>query len=197
MKVEVRSRELENALNGLKGTASISFDGCFAVHNVSIVENKDGNLFVSMPSYKTRQLDENGKDIYKDICFPVTKEFRERLNNAVLTSFKEHKPVMIDTARGRDQVMSDAVKAAMEDMGELPFEGGAILRSRIQDGSDEMPQSECEGATPQNKGESVKADSPEVKGSVKDGLAGKIKEAKDKAHSAVGRSSKNIASQTI
>ncbi len=169
MKVEVRSKELENAMNGLKGTASISFDGCFAVHNVSIVESKDGNLFVSMPSYKTKQLDENGKDIYKDICFPVTKEFRERLNNAVLTSFKEHKPVMIDTARGRDQVMSDAVKAAMEDMGELPF----------------------------NNGESVKADSPEVKGSVKDGLAGKIKEAKDKTHSAVGRSSKNIAAQTI
>ena len=104
------------------------------------IRNSLENLFVSMPSYKTKQVNENSKDIYKDICFPVTKEFRERLNNAVLTSFKEHKLVMIDTTRGRDQVMSDAVKAAMEDMGELPFEEGAILRSRIQDGSDEMAE---------------------------------------------------------
>ena len=32
-----------------------------------------------MPSYKTKQVDENGKSIYQDICYPVTKEFREKL----------------------------------------------------------------------------------------------------------------------
>ena len=31
MKVEVRAKEFDNAVNGLKGTASVSFDGCFAV----------------------------------------------------------------------------------------------------------------------------------------------------------------------
>ncbi len=125
MKVEVRAKEFDNAVNGLKGTASVSFDGCFAVHNINIVESRDGNLFVSMPSYKTRQVDENGRDIYKDICFPVTKDFRERLYDAVLTSFKEHKPVMIDTNdRRRERKMSDAVIAAKEDMGEYPFNNG-------------------------------------------------------------------------
>ena len=121
MKVEVRTKELDNPVNGLKGNASISFDECFAVHNISIVENKDGALFVSMPSYKTKKIDENGKDIYKDICFPVTKDFREKLFTAVITSFNEHKPVIIDTADKDSRTMPDSVRAAMEDMGELPF----------------------------------------------------------------------------
>ena len=152
MKVEVRSKELENAVNGLKGTASISFDGCFAVHNINIVESRDGNLFVSMPSYKTKQIDENGKDVYKDICFPVTKDFRERLFNAVLTSYREHKPVMLDTNdKRRDHALSDAVVAAKEDMGEYPF----------------------------HDGESVTTGSPEVKKSIADRISDKVAEVKN------------------
>lgn len=153
MKVEVRAREFENGGNGLKGSATVTFDGCFTVHNINIVERKgDGNLFVSMPSYKTKQVDENGKDIYKDICFPITKEFRERLFNAVLTSFNERKPVMMDTSKnGQDHVLSDAVVEAMKEAGELPFDYG----------------------------EPVRAGSPESRSSVKEGLADKIREAKD------------------
>ena len=144
MKIEVRAKEYENAVNGLKGSATVSFDGCFAVHNINIVERKDGNLFVSMPSYKTKQVDENGKDIYKDICFPVTKEFRERLFNAVLTSFKERKPVMIDTSRnGQDHVLSDAVVEAMKEAGELPFDYGEPVRA----GSREVKKSIAEKIT--------------------------------------------------
>lgn len=150
MKIEVRTKEFDNAINGLKGSATLSFDSCFAVQNLSIVENKEGSLFVSMPSYKTKQVDENGKDIYKDICFPVTKEFRGRLVNAVLTSFKEHKPVMIDTAKGRDSALTDSVRAALEDTGEFPFD----------------------------KGEPVNAGSPDMKNSIKDDLADKVKESK-------------------
>lgn len=37
-----------------------------------------------MPSYKTKQLDEKGKNVYQDICFPITKDFREKLNNVIL-----------------------------------------------------------------------------------------------------------------
>lgn len=43
-----------------------------------------GELFVSMPSYKTKEVDENNQPIYRDICYPVTKEFREKLYGAIL-----------------------------------------------------------------------------------------------------------------
>lgn len=36
-------------------------------------------VFVAMPSYKTKQTDEQGKAVYQDVCYPVTKQFREKL----------------------------------------------------------------------------------------------------------------------
>ena len=43
-----------------------------------------------MPSYKTNQ-EINGKAVYQDICFPVTKEFREKLYGSVLKAYEEAK----------------------------------------------------------------------------------------------------------
>ena len=42
-------------------------------------------LFVSMPRYKTNEKDENQKEIYQDICNPITKEFREKLYTELIT----------------------------------------------------------------------------------------------------------------
>nr|WP_249303131.1 septation protein SpoVG family protein [Jutongia hominis] len=41
-------------------------------------------FFVSIPSYKTKQVDEQGKPIYQDVCYPVTKDFREKLYNEII-----------------------------------------------------------------------------------------------------------------
>ena len=38
---------------------------CFAVSNISLIMGKNG-LFVSMPSYKTNQIDENNRSVYRD-----------------------------------------------------------------------------------------------------------------------------------
>ena len=46
---------------------------------MTLIQGKD-NVFVAMPSYRTKQKDKDGKAVYKDICFPVTKEFREKLH---------------------------------------------------------------------------------------------------------------------
>ena len=47
-----------------------------------IVEGGKDGLFVSMPSRKTQ-------DGYKDICFPVTAEFRKELHQAVLGAYEQ------------------------------------------------------------------------------------------------------------
>ena len=52
-----------------RATASLNINGCFAVRGVKLMEGSNG-LFVSMPSRKTQ-------DGEKDICFPVTAEFRK------------------------------------------------------------------------------------------------------------------------
>lgn len=46
-----------------------------------------GNVFVSMPDYKTGWPDENGKDIYQDIAYPVTRQFRQELYDGIVKEF--------------------------------------------------------------------------------------------------------------
>ena len=69
--------------SNIKGLARIYFENSFIVNNINIVQGKE-KIFVSMPSYKTKQVDEQGKPIYQDVCYPVTKDFREKLYNVVL-----------------------------------------------------------------------------------------------------------------
>lgn len=65
----------------LLANASIDLNGCFAVRGVKVVQGEHGP-FVSMPSYKA-----GGE--YKDVCFPVTKEFREQLHTAVMGTYQQ------------------------------------------------------------------------------------------------------------
>ena len=65
----------------VKGSASININGAFAIRGVKIIEGSSG-LFVSMPSYKA------GSE-YRDICFPITPECRQQLNDAVIGAYEQ------------------------------------------------------------------------------------------------------------
>ena len=88
MRINVRTKALEETTNGVRGVATVTFGNSFAVRNISIVESKAGNLFMSMPSYKMKTVDENGKPQFKDIAYPVTKDFREKLQEKILQSYE-------------------------------------------------------------------------------------------------------------
>ena len=75
MKVHVKANQLEATTNNVKGLCTVTFGDSFAVRNISIVESKKGGTFVSMPSFKTKTVDDEGNPIFKDIAFPITKEF--------------------------------------------------------------------------------------------------------------------------
>ena len=49
--------------------------------------SQKGNVFVSMPDYKTGRLDDSGKDIYQDIAYPVTRQFRQELYEEIVKEF--------------------------------------------------------------------------------------------------------------
>ena len=90
MRYAITINEVKGSNNGLKGFASITFGDSFKITNVAIMQNQDtGELFVSMPRYKTNEKDENEKDVYQDICNPITKEFREELYGDILKAFEE------------------------------------------------------------------------------------------------------------
>ena len=66
----------------LKAYASICFDDAFLIKGLKVVNGSKG-MFVAMPSRKTK----HGE--YLDICFPITKELREEVNNAVLEAYRK------------------------------------------------------------------------------------------------------------
>ena len=66
---EVRAKEGSN----IKGFATVVFGDSFKITNIAILENKDkGELFVSMPRYRSNERDESNGVIYKDVCNPIT-----------------------------------------------------------------------------------------------------------------------------
>lgn len=42
-----------------------------------------------MPSYKTNQIDEHNQSVYRDVCYPVTGEFREKVNNLLVDAYEK------------------------------------------------------------------------------------------------------------
>ncbi|OGH61436.1 MAG: septation protein SpoVG [Candidatus Lindowbacteria bacterium RIFCSPLOWO2_12_FULL_62_27] len=81
---EVRIKRFEDPQGKLMGFASVTFDGCFVVHNLRIVSGEKG-VFVAMPS---RQLPNNK---FVDVAHPVTNEMRAKIQQAVLRQFEQTK----------------------------------------------------------------------------------------------------------
>jgi stage V sporulation protein G len=80
---EVRVRKV-NFEGRTRAFVSVTFDDCFAVHDLRVVEG-DSGLFVAMPN---RRLP-NGER--RDIAHPVNNDFRQTLQKAVLDAY-EHAP---------------------------------------------------------------------------------------------------------
>ena len=88
--------------SSLKGFATVVFGDSFKITNIAILENREkGELFVSMPRYKSNEKDANGGSVYKDVCNPITAEFREELYTNILD---EYNKVEIGRASCRERV---------------------------------------------------------------------------------------------
>ena len=65
----------------LKAYVTVTFDDCFVVHNVKVIEGKTG-VFIAMPSRKTK----TGE--YKDVAHPINSDFRNDLQSRILDAFE-------------------------------------------------------------------------------------------------------------
>ena len=79
---DIRIREIRQADGRLRAVASMTIDGGFVVHDIKILE-KDGELFIAMPSRKTS---EGG---FKDIAHPINSETRDKIRDLILTAYRE------------------------------------------------------------------------------------------------------------
>ena len=114
---EIRILKKDDPTKKLKAFANVTFDGCFVVRDMKVVEGTKG-LFVAMPSrrmkvscprchYKNssggRYCSHCGSEIpvhreepregkvsdHKDIAHPITLEFREKLQKAILEAYEK------------------------------------------------------------------------------------------------------------
>lgn len=78
---DVRIRLVTKEDSKLKAVASITIDECFVVHDIKVIEGKEG-FFISMPSKKTP----DGE--YRDIVHPINTETREKIIEEVLKAYE-------------------------------------------------------------------------------------------------------------
>ena len=78
---DIRIRKI-NTDSRLKAVASITIDNCFEIHELRVIEGKEG-LFVAMPS---RQVSDG---TFKDIAHPINAETRKLIEDFVVAKYQE------------------------------------------------------------------------------------------------------------
>nr|MBT3271743.1 septation regulator SpoVG [Spirochaetales bacterium] len=86
----------------LKAYVTVTFDDCFVVHNVKVIEGKNG-AFIAMPSRKTK----TGE--YKDVAHPINSDFRGQLQIKILEEYR--KVEMEPAAAEGDHESSDSAES--------------------------------------------------------------------------------------
>jgi len=90
MNYTIQVNEVKGKEGNIRAYANLVIDEVFKITNIAIIENQEkGQLFVSMPRYRTKLVDENNRPVYQDICYPVTKELREELYSAILVEYEK------------------------------------------------------------------------------------------------------------
>ena len=75
--IRVRQMSLDAKM---KAVVSVTFDNCFVVHDIKIIEGQD-KLFIAMPSRKTPDNE------FKEIAQPIKIEMRELLSDRILEKY--------------------------------------------------------------------------------------------------------------
>ncbi len=79
--------------NKLKAFASVTFDDCFVVRGLKLIDGAKG-IFVAMPSRKRPD------GTYQDIAHPINSETRSWMEKLIVDAYeKEHKDIQSETEK--------------------------------------------------------------------------------------------------
>ncbi|MBO5376174.1 MAG: SpoVG family protein [Bacilli bacterium] len=86
--VKVKKEEREGSR--MKGRASVLIDDGLAIHNIRIIEGKNG-LFIAMPSTSREVENEDGEmvTVHRDTVHPINPEVRAMFEEAILKAYNE------------------------------------------------------------------------------------------------------------
>ena len=86
--IKVKREEREGS--HMKGRASVVIDDGLAIHNIRIIDGKNG-LFIAMPSTSKEVEDENGETItvHRDTVHPINQEIRTMFEEEILKAYNE------------------------------------------------------------------------------------------------------------
>ncbi len=86
--VKVKKEEREGS--HMKGRASVVVDNGLAIHNIRIIEGKNG-LFIAMPSTSREVENEDGETVtvHRDIVHPINSEVRAMFEEKILKAYEE------------------------------------------------------------------------------------------------------------
>lgn len=105
MDYAIKLSAVNNTETKVKAFAAVTLGDCFKITNVAVVEGKEGQMFVSMPSFKGQ--DTEGQTVYKDVCNPITRQFREELYGEILGLYEDMeragKTEAVKAAKGKEE----------------------------------------------------------------------------------------------
>ncbi len=79
---DVRIKLINQEDTKLRAVASVILNGAFVVHDIKIIESKDGSCFIVMPSRKTPD------GTYRDIAHPLNTQVREYMRDKILEAYE-------------------------------------------------------------------------------------------------------------
>ena len=82
--MEITNVKIKKFVTDSKMTAiaSITFDDCFAIHDVKVIENND-KIFVAMPNKRLKD------GTFKDVAHPINFETRQYIESKVIEAYNE------------------------------------------------------------------------------------------------------------
>lgn len=89
MKYSIKLNAVSNPDKSVKAFAAVTFGDCFKITNIAVVKTQEGEPFVSMPSFKSKERNEHNQPVYKDVCNPITSDFRKELYDDILALYEE------------------------------------------------------------------------------------------------------------
>ena len=67
----------------LKAFVNVTFDNCFVVRGMKVIQGTNGHFIISMPSRKAVD------GSYREVAHPINQDFRQELEQAILEKYQE------------------------------------------------------------------------------------------------------------
>jgi len=121
-KIEARAYPIAEPKSNTLAYASINIDDKFAVNGIRVVSGEKGS-FVAMP--QTR----DSKGDYRDVCFPVTKELRQQISDAVMAEYSNALDTMVTKKESTVAKLREAATSAKEHAAPVPAKDKSAKKS--------------------------------------------------------------------